>query len=539
MIPGEASIGEVSIGGISATSNAVLGYVERLLADPDLPRRLVALPTVYNPDTPGEETDHYADGQFISEPTDTPANTYFEPRVASGFTLDNNMAGIGGVRLGGRALPRPGTLRLAIADSDLDGNLPPTRFYDDRALEIRIGAPDAPLAQFGTLFEGKMAGVRYDRLELVILLQEALGLVDKPVQTDTYAGTGGLEGGDNLEGKFKPVTLGEVYQVEPVLVDPANLIYQVHDGAISEVVAVRDNGDALTFNQDVADITATDPGIGPPVKYNTSLANGYIRLGAQTGVITVDLKGDNAGGYIDTVGAIVRRLIANVAGLTDPDDMDAAAFLEMESRAPAAVGFFAGAEREFRLPEVIDLLINSVFGYWGLRPDGRFTLGVIRPPGTEAATYTDSELIEFQFLAAAPPTKKLNFRHRPNWRVLSPTEIAGVVSDANRELFGKDYLDSETTDASVATAHPGAQELVLTSLLANTADTIVVRDRVFGLLKVFRRPARARVRDAAFARRIGESVKITSSRLGLDDRFLITGARSTSGEPSVDLTLWG
>ncbi len=369
--------------------------------------------------------------------------------------------------------------------------------------------------------------------------REALHLVDKPIQTNTYAGTGGLEGGENLEGKFKPVTLGEVYQVEPVLVDPANLIYQLHDGSMSEVVAVRDNGDALSFNADVADITAAAPGIGPPVQYNTSLANGYIRLGAQTGVITVDLKGDNNSGYIDTVGAIIRRLLANVVGLTDPDDLHVPAFTEMEIRAPETVGFFAGAEREFRLPEVIDLLINSVFGFWGMRPDGRFTLGIIRPPGTPAATYTDNELIEFDFLEAPPPTKKLNFRHRPNWRVLSPTEIAGVVSDANRELFGKDYLDSEKSDASVGTTHPGAQELILTSLLASTVEAVTVRDRVFDLLKEYRAPARAQVRDAAFARRIGESVKITSSRLGLDTSFLITGVRSTSGEPSVSLTLWG
>ena len=536
---GFGAIGELAIGEVGGVSNAVLGFLPRLLADPDLPRQAVAFATIWNPGTSLEETEHFADGDYISRGTDTPANTYFAPRIAGGFTLENNMGGIGGFRIGGRAIPNPGVLRIAIADGDMDDKIPPGRFYDDRALEIRMGAPGAPLAEFGTLFKGKMETTRNTRLELAILLHEALGLVDKPIQTSTYAGTGGLEGGDNLEGKFKPVTLGEVYQVEPTLVDPANFIYQVHDGSISEVVAVRDNGDALAFNQDVADITASAPGIGPPVRYNTSKANGYIRLGAQTGVITVDLKGDNTGGYIDTVGALIRRLITTIAGLSDSDGIDAGAFLEMENRAPEAVGFFAGSGREVRLPEVIDLLINSMFGYWGLRPDGRVTLGVIRPPGTEAATYTDSEIEDLQFGDAQPPLKKLNLRHRPNWRVLSPTEIAGIVSAENKELFGKEFLDSETSDAAVATAHPGAEELVFDTLIANTADAVVVRDRMFGLLKEFRRPARLRVRDAAFARRIGESVRIKSNRWNLDQRFLVPGVRSTHGDPMVNLRLWG
>lgn len=66
-----------------------------------------------------------------------------------------------------------------------------------------------------------------------------------PVQTTKYAGSGTLEGGDDLTGKPKPLCFGKVLNVAPPMVDSTKLIFQVHDGALASLDAVRDRGVAL------------------------------------------------------------------------------------------------------------------------------------------------------------------------------------------------------------------------------------------------------------------------------------------------------
>ncbi len=57
-----------------------------------------------------------------------------------------------------------------------------------------------------------------------------------------YAGTGVLEGGNDIKDKAKPIVLGDCRNITPELVDDVLLIYQVSDRADCVIRAVYDNG---------------------------------------------------------------------------------------------------------------------------------------------------------------------------------------------------------------------------------------------------------------------------------------------------------
>jgi hypothetical protein len=121
----------------------------------------------------------------------------------------------------------------------------------------------------------------------------------------TNSGGNGTEGtADDLKGKYKPLAMGDVYNIEPVLVNGGKLIYQIdgQNGSLASgyTIAVYDQRSLLTNAGTYASKTdlennALAPAAGSYKVYpsSASLSGGigaYIRLGASpTGAVTVDL----------------------------------------------------------------------------------------------------------------------------------------------------------------------------------------------------------------------------------------------------------
>lgn len=139
------------------------------------------------------------------------------------------------------------------------------------------------------------------------------------VLSSTYAGTGGLEGGSDIKGKAKPWAFGAPRNVEPVLIDSVNSVFQVSAyGPILLVETLYERGSAFgTSFGDYANLTALVAANIPAGRWATCLASGLIRLGAPPyGVITADIRGDNQGGtWRRLPGAIIQR-ICSAAGIS-------------------------------------------------------------------------------------------------------------------------------------------------------------------------------------------------------------------------------
>ena len=194
------------------------------------------------------ETLYFATKGFTSTPSDTPVNTFFDPRITSPAKISRTMFAPG--RTFGASQVGFGDLVLSNEDGALD-------FLEDYAFDGRS------ITQYrgdeGSAFPGGYTKVLVatmeqaipDRRSYRIKIRDRQDEVDIPLQPTKYAGNNalpaGLEGvADDLKGKPKPLLYGVVKNVSPPQVNTSKLIYQIHDGALDSVDEVYDSGIRLT-----------------------------------------------------------------------------------------------------------------------------------------------------------------------------------------------------------------------------------------------------------------------------------------------------
>lgn len=505
-------------------------------------RKFIVHATLYDRDAAGETTLRFSDRRFITEPSETPANTRYLPRLeAPVFRFRREISNLD--RLGGRSSVQRGDIRIANGDGGLDAYLDRDAYvWAGRSLEVLMGGKDFALADFGSIFLGLIDALSWDRGTVRITLRDRGALSTTQMQPTLYAGTGGLEGSAELAGVPKPILYGIRRNIVPVLVDAANLIYQIHDAAGEAVLAVRDQGVALTGAGDVADITAASVSSG---QYKTELdgSNGgmFFRLGSEPdGLITVDAQGDASGaGYVDTPGAIVRRILADRAAFVDPDDLDVAAFAAYELTAAYECGIYLSDATT--CSEAIDRLVDSAFGFWGYLRDGRLTLGLIVPPTSPVETFRDGDTLDIRADVAAAPIKTLRLSYRPNGREMTDADFAGSVSAADKEEFKRAGRILDWSDSGVATEFADARDLEVQTLLDDATDAEAVRDRIVAALSVPRRVWQVRAHGLPFVRELGDSVAVTSARFGLSAgrNMRVFGLGEVAGDVAADMVLWG
>lgn len=161
-----------------------------------------------------------------------------------------------------------------------------------------------------------------NRLRLTLRIDTAA--FDADVLTSSYAGTGGAEGGESLKGTLKPLIFGRARNVEPILVDEVNSVFQFSGyGPIRAVNALFER--ASSFGQPVEDHPDYEALIAatiPRGRWATCLNQGLIRLGAPpAGLITGDVDGHRVGaGWPRLTGAVIAAA-ADIAGV-DPVMID-------------------------------------------------------------------------------------------------------------------------------------------------------------------------------------------------------------------------
>ena len=148
--------------------------------------------------------------------------------------------------------------------------------------------------------------------------------------------------------------------------DDGNLIYQVHNGEVEDILAVRDKGVVLTDSTtDVANFAALVSQSVTAGQYATCLAEGYIKLGqSPAGLITVDLEGSTLGGtYSGSVGDIVNYIAGTIEGLT----VNSASITALNSLTTAVVGYYTGIN-DVQVQQILDELCDSIGAFWGFNP---------------------------------------------------------------------------------------------------------------------------------------------------------------------------
>jgi len=458
----------------------------------------------YNLSTGETENFYFSDMPFMDRFNEFGLFYYipFDPRVISPLNISYSMFSAGNI--GGLVRPSVGSLKLSNTDGALD--FLADYSFDRCAIRIQfrkeIGLVAQPrIGDYSTIFLGITVSAAFRESEVEILVADFRETIDKPFPPNSYAGTGGNEGTANLAGQPKPVTLGKVFNVSPVLVDPTSYVYQVHDGAITSIDAVYQSGELLTVTTD----------------YTVDLSNGRFTLtSAPTGKITADVTNDLGGsvqGDPNGTGYMVEELLSNYAGLTRGTEYGGA--MDLEDQNPYELGLYESTRTT--VISVIQKVIQSS-GHALLGSTQMFLRRVSFPTPSSyinSDPITDDAIIDIEIVESLPPPSEIIVNYKKNYSPLSETDLG--PSPADRDYAVRDYLSvSGTAQAADADAYPSTKRLEIDTLITNKSDAETELARLTDeFYSDARKVYRIRMKTDPLYLELGVFVEVYSERFGL------------------------
>ena len=503
-----------------------------------------AAPTIYPAATHGRS----------SGPADTPAATYVPGRLVGDLSIELSLFGGADPLKAGQG--GAGVLELTDPEGELDGLL--ALDWDGAALELRRGEPAADFSTWSSAAKltasGLLSGLRSKELRLRDL---GWRLERAELHGNRYGGTGGADGISTLAGRLKPYCAGYVFNVTPVQISTALLVWQVSYSSVTAISAVRDAGVALTPGADYAtwDLLAAATIAGGT--YATCKALGLFRLGSSpAGDVTADVTGDadTIEGQVGptTRGRIVRRIATAIGAVrfSDVDQIDFAAFQAFESAQPAPVGWYWDGAQPVTKAEAIAEVLAGCLGWWLVRPNGQLAIGQAEDPAAlsptlvlswPTAALSDSRLGEPQMADTIAPRRATLIGWQRNYTIQARSSLAGSVSDGQAQIFGLPSRYVTQGDQWLANNYPASPIVTLDGGYRDQADAAAEAQRQALLFSTPRRRWSVPVVSMdPLADVVGQRARLDGlGRLGWGaSKALLVCGFSTAGGSTV-LDFWG
>lgn len=570
-------IHDTAAGALSASDSlvsfSIADQLDNLLAKPHLSRSWLFDAYPRDPDTSTDPVTTIrvslsTDGHK-RYPTDAEERQFIQAVVqplAIGSSLGGRLAGIASVDQGEVIIGDAGGWHRTIANYD----------WFSRNASIYLGPRNGTQVQFAEVAKVITRGRRYDRENIAIMIDDFSFVFDRLLQTNYYAGTGGLNGSSNLTDKARPVLIGQVDQIEPVAVDGTNFIYQIHDGslgALSSVDYVKDKMVALVFDADYADITTATPGVG---EYSTSLAQGYIKLNAApNGVITVGAKGlvSPTFGYVNTVASIIKSLAVDFAGLDQTVNLDLSAFTTLAAASTAIMGWYfrepgsrgksigVGAsvlgdntitisdDKGVTVRDAMEIFLRSTMTNATMLPNKIFTVSRITSPDAATADFTLAQdqikLTPWDWSPYEVPVGRVIVGYRYYAKTLDAAAVDSTIGVEELEDIASNYRWSKAElTGNDAVQNNDFKTVVMETALYNSADAGTLATEQLGMRSKQRDIGRISAYAGLLKRRIGQVIQLTDDRLGSSPKkFAILGVRNIAAavgeDDKVELELYG
>ena len=425
---------------------------------------------------------------YVSEPTDTPANTHYAARISGGFSFSRslNVTGSGGdISFG--------DLELDNTDGALDAWL--ADIWAMRRIKLWMGSATWPKSQFVQVFSGTVEDVApKDRYHLSLKLRDVLAPLNTQISTAVVGGTG-----DN-KSTLLPLALGEVFNVEPLLLSTTgSQVYRVGLGTVESIIEVRDNGYPVSVTKDAA-------------------AGTFTLVNQRYGQITCDVQGAKvSGAYRNDVGGLVEHVATTLGDGTklDATAIDAVALSAFRSAHPQPVGLWL-PDRANRL-ETMQQLAASIGATVTATPLGAVRI-VQLAFGTPTRSIGQAQMVNGTFAPAGRPKIKgaVQLAGCRNWTPQGKSSLAASIATASLPILEDEWVYATATDATVVADYrqTSSPEPVETLLVSET-DLAAEAARRLALWKtprtVFRFEAYADLLDLE----LGDTITLTHPRLGL------------------------
>ncbi len=429
---------------------------------------------------------------YTKEGTSSP--TPYRALVVGGFKYTEQ------VSLGNEAGLSAVDIDLDNVDGVLDAWLGATYVWVNQPVLAYHGDPKWDRADFRLVYSGIMAGlmVKGGRDQLAIKLRDKMQRLNTPV-TETKLG-----GSTANKDKLIPLTFGEVHNVTGLLSDPTLLKYQVHGGAIEDIIEVRDNG--------------------KPVGFTETLAAGTLVLtatpadGIASGAITISVQGDKPSTYSNNISTLVQRLVTDYGKASDQfdsGDLDTANLAAFAAAHTQPVGLYL-TERENVLV-ACQKLASSIGAQLVMSRTGLLRLIQIALPAVGTPTAITADNMYDRTLVIKERTDvvaavKIGFCK--NYTVQNG--LLTTIPEDHKVMYTEEWLTETAQDTLVKAAYKlDAEPVQRDTCLQTRTDAAAEALRQLNLYKAPRTIYEFVGHGAMFLLELGQAVTLTNSRFGL------------------------
>lgn len=374
----------------------------------------------------GLTTRRWSTHGWTGEPGDsTLPDTPFEPRVLVPLRYRRDLPLL--PEDDRRVAAQYGAVELANADNGL-AEILQHHTQAGWPVSIRRGPRERPrnaaYSRFSLVATGIGTGLRPDADTVRLELRDAGARLDRPLVTDTIAGTGGEGGPAELAGLTPPVTVGFKRAVPVTWWEPAHGIFRVGHRAIAGIELLTDRGAPIDLDTGVgtggdcasyAALKAATINAGEYATYNGG-GFGRVNFTLPDTELKATVRGDagGTGGYVDTHAGIFALLAQDFLGWTGT--------LAVSGTVPTGTAGWHWPVGQAGIPgsQALSAIMGSIVGWYGIARGGVLTYGRIRLPEASAPdfTLTDGQVLDWPDGSAvrALPGR---WRQRAAYRVLA------------------------------------------------------------------------------------------------------------------------
>jgi len=423
----------------------------------------------------GSETTFYfaSDGDFTTKVTDTPSNTLIPGKIVDAGLIQWDMFSSGGTY--GASKFAFGEVVLDNLDNSLDYLY--SYGFDGRTIEMYEGDLGAAFPYgFTKLYTATIGYINPEWHTISFVIRDAQIKMDIPVPSGIFSGDNvrpnGVNGESDLLGKYKPMVLGRIRNMKPILCNASKLIYAVSpiNGISVQYMGsdfrVYDRGVPMVYggtyiNQ--ADMENVPP---YPGQYKVWETGGYIRLGSSVSDLTCDVV---SYGRSSTArpGNLIRDLLTICSIPFNTSSMDTL----INSFSEECGVYICGDT----IASVMDKLCSACGGYWFPDQYGVIQVGRVLDPTTLSAAFALSTSINVYSVkptknkdtASGVPAHTFTLLRSRNPTV--QTDLAGIVAASRKTWLAEEWRKTQVVNASIKSAHPLSEELTIETCLSNAA----------------------------------------------------------------------
>lgn len=391
---------------------------------------------------------------YMTWDTDTPSSTPYLPKVSSPADVLVSIPSPGSREA---AKVDIGSVVLENAFDRVTGTRPLNYLLTDYVLAggritEKLVYRDQPYSTAATVFVGTMELPEPERGVISIPIRDRSLDFDIPLLTETYTGTGGLNGSSDMTGKTKERTLGWVAVLAPTYLGiiGGKHTYSVNGGhPIEDVVWFADGASRLTK---VAGTPAA-------TQWSVDVSTGVITVGGdRPGAPTCEVKGDKTGGtFRKYVGELCKWAATSLNPVITTGEVDSTSVTTLDAT-PRTIGRFYPMGSTETLRSFLDEAVGSIWGgYWLMGVLGMFRVGrVPSTGGTVAASYAQGtnagQLTPLKDSRRLLPAKQVIWRYAKNYA--GSVTILTNATEADAKRHSVEWLEKQSSvNTAVANAY--------------------------------------------------------------------------------------